>query len=88
MSTPSPEPAQETWTSAGVRVSTEGKRQHAWLDPSGEELLFRQARGATAVGSHYTALVIRRVILRLCVTRRRDLRRFVQDTVLEEATVT
>ena len=60
MTTPSPEPAEETWTYAGVRVSTEGKRQHAWLDPSGEELLFRRAGGSMAVGSHYTALVIRR----------------------------
>jgi len=56
----SPEPTQERWTYAGVRVSSDGKRQHAWLDPSGKELLFRQGRGPTAVGSHYTAQVIRR----------------------------
>jgi hypothetical protein len=55
-----PEPAQERWTYAGVRASPDGTRQHAWLDPSGEELLFRRTGGSMAVGSHYTALVIRR----------------------------
>jgi hypothetical protein len=56
---PDPEPAQETWTYAGVRV-LDGKRQHAWLDPAGEELLFGRTGGSMAIGSHYTTQVIRR----------------------------
>jgi hypothetical protein len=59
MTATDPEPAQETWTYAGVRV-LDGKRQHAWLDPTGEELLFARTGGSMAVGSHYTAQVIRR----------------------------
>jgi hypothetical protein len=59
MTATDPEPAQERWTYAGVRV-LDGKRQHAWLDPTGEELLFARTGGSMAVGSHYTAQVIRR----------------------------
>jgi hypothetical protein len=59
MTATDPEPAQETWTYAGVRV-LDGKRQHAWLDPGGEELLFSRTGGSMAIGSHYTAQVIRR----------------------------
>ena len=54
-----PQPAQETWTYAGVRVSRDGKRQHAWLDPSGEELTSRRTGGSMSVGSHYTVTVTR-----------------------------
>ena len=59
MTATDPEPAQERWTYAGVRV-LDGKRQHAWLDPTGEELLFSRTGGSMAIGSHYTAQVIRR----------------------------
>ena len=59
MTATDPEPAEETWTYAGVRV-LDGKRQHAWLDPAGEELLFGRTGGSMAVGSHYTVQVIRR----------------------------
>jgi hypothetical protein len=54
-----PGPAEETWTYAGVRVSRDGKRRHAWLDPSGEELTSSRTGGSMAVGSHYTVTVTR-----------------------------
>jgi hypothetical protein len=59
MTTPGPEPAEETWTYGGLRASRDGKRRHAWLDPGGEELLFAAAKGSPAIGSRYTARVTR-----------------------------
>ena len=47
MTATDPEPAEETWTYAGVRV-LDGKRQHAWLDPAGEELLFSRTGYSTS----------------------------------------
>ena len=60
MTETSPEPAQERWTYAGVRVSSDGKREHAWLDASGEERFFRRTGASMAVSSHYTVQVTRR----------------------------
>jgi hypothetical protein len=57
---PKPEPVEERWTYAGVRVSKDAKRQYLWLDPTGEELILARAGGSLAVGSSYTVLVIRR----------------------------
>jgi hypothetical protein len=60
MTAANPEPAEETWTYAGVRVSSDGKREHAWLDASGEERFFRRTGASMAVSSHYTVQVTRR----------------------------
>ena len=47
------------WTYGGVRVGKDGKRVHAWLDTSGEELLFSRTGARMAVGSQYTVSVSR-----------------------------
>jgi hypothetical protein len=52
-----PEPAAEVRAYGGVRVGDGGKRVHAWLDASGEELLFSRAGARMAVGSQYTVSV-------------------------------
>ncbi len=54
-----PEPVTELWTYGGVRVGQSGKRVHAWLDTSGEELLFSRTGARMAVGSQYTVSVSR-----------------------------
>jgi hypothetical protein len=54
-----PEPATEVWTYGGVRVGQGGKRLHAWLDTSGEELVFSRTGARMAVGSQYTVSVSR-----------------------------
>ena len=54
-----PDPATEVWTYGGVRVGNDGKRVHAWVDASGEELLFSRAGARMAVGSQYTVSVSR-----------------------------
>ena len=54
-----PQAATEVWTYGGVRVGQGGKRAHAWLDASGEELLFSRAGARMAVGSQYTVGVSR-----------------------------
>ena len=59
MTRAAPEPATEVWTYGGVRVGKGGKRVHAWLDTSGEELLFSRAGARMAVGSQYTVSVSR-----------------------------
>lgn len=59
MTASAPEPATETWTYGGVRVGKGGKRLHAWLDASGEELLFSRTGARMAVGSQYTVSVSR-----------------------------
>jgi hypothetical protein len=59
MTRAAPEPATEVWTYGGVRVGQGGKRVHAWLDASGEELLFSRAGARMAVGSQYTVGVSR-----------------------------
>ncbi|GAA0911553.1 hypothetical protein [Virgisporangium aurantiacum] len=50
----------ERWVYGGIRV-LDGKRVHAWIDPSGRELLYSHKRGRTtwAIGSLYTAEVSR-----------------------------
>jgi hypothetical protein len=50
----------EPWIYGGIRV-LDGKRVHAWIDPSGRELLYGHKRGRTtwAIGSFYTAEVSR-----------------------------
>jgi len=51
--------AAERWLYGGVRV-LDGKRVHAWIDPSGEELLYTFKRASSwAIGSYYTAAVSR-----------------------------
>ena len=62
MTRAAPEPAPEVWTYGGVRVGQGGKRVHAWLDTSGEELLFSRTGARMAVGSQYTVSVSRHVI--------------------------
>ena len=59
MTRAAPEPATEVWTYGGVRVGKDGKRVHAWLDASGEELLFSRTGARMAVGSQYTVSVSR-----------------------------
>ena len=59
MTRAAPEPATEVWTYGGVRVGQGGKRVHAWLDASGEELLFSRTGARMAVGSQYTVSVSR-----------------------------
>ena len=59
MTRAAPEPAAEVWTYGGVRVGKDGKRVHAWLDASGEELLFSRIGARMAVGSQYTVSVSR-----------------------------
>ncbi len=59
MTRAAPEPATEVWTYGGVRVSQGGKRVHAWLDASGEELIFSRTGARMAVGSQYTVSVSR-----------------------------
>lgn len=49
----------ETWTYGGVRVLRDGKRAHAWVDPSGEELLYQKIGRRAAVGYLYEATVER-----------------------------
>lgn len=58
MTAPGPEPAAELWTYGGVRVGRAGKRVHAWITLSGEELWYTKF-GAAAVGSQYTVTVTR-----------------------------
>jgi hypothetical protein len=49
----------ERWTYGGHRV-LDGKRVHAWIDPSGRELLYAFKRATIwAIGSYYTAHVSR-----------------------------
>jgi hypothetical protein len=51
--------APERWVYGGIRV-LDGKRVHAWIDPSGREGLYAHKRGGTwAIGSYYTAQVSR-----------------------------
>jgi hypothetical protein len=54
-----PEPSDETWVYAGVRVLN-GKRVHAWVDDHGRgvELLYQQ-RGTYVIGNAYRARVTR-----------------------------
>lgn len=54
-----PEPINETWVYAGVRV-LDGKRVHAWIDDHGRgtELLYQQ-RGSYVIGNAYHARVTR-----------------------------
>ena len=59
MTRAAPEPAAEVWTYGGVRVGQGGKRVHAWLDASGEELLFSRTGARMAVGTQYTVSVSR-----------------------------
>ncbi len=50
-------PPTERWIYGGIR-DLDGKRVHAWLDPTGRELLYAHKRGGGwAVGSYYTAQV-------------------------------
>jgi hypothetical protein len=50
---------EERWVYGGIRV-LDNKRVHAWIDPSGRELLYAHKRSGTwAVGSFYTARVTR-----------------------------
>lgn len=51
--------APERWVYGGIRV-LDGKRVHAWIDPSGRELLYAFKRASHwAIGSFYTAEVSR-----------------------------
>ena len=51
--------APERWVYGGIRV-LDGKRVHAWIDPSGRELLYAHKRATTwAIGSFYTVQVSR-----------------------------
>ncbi len=54
-----PPTTKERWIYGGIRV-LDGKRVHAWIDPAGRELLYvHQRSGSWAIGSFYTARVIR-----------------------------
>jgi hypothetical protein len=54
-----PDTTTERWIYGGIRV-LDGKRVHAWIDPGGRELLYAHKRaGNWAIGSSYTAQVIR-----------------------------
>lgn len=49
----------ERWVYGGIRVLHD-KRVHAWIDPTGRELLYTFPRGGSwAIGSCYTASVAR-----------------------------
>jgi hypothetical protein len=51
--------APEDWVYGGIRV-LDGKRVHAWIDPSGRELLYAFKSASTwAIGSYYAAQVSR-----------------------------
>jgi len=51
--------AKERWIYGGIRV-LDDKRVHAWIDPTGRELLYTFKRsGNWAIGSYYTARVTR-----------------------------
>jgi hypothetical protein len=50
----------EKWVFGGVRVSRDGTRLYAWIDPSGTELLYKPS-GSPVVGSIYTARITRGV---------------------------
>ncbi len=50
---------KERWIYGGIRV-LDDKRIHAWIDPAGREGLYAHKRASTwAIGSYYTARVIR-----------------------------
>ena len=53
-----PEPVTETWTYGGIRADKDGKKWHAWVDPTGEEHWFARTGSRMAVGSRYTAQVM------------------------------
>lgn len=53
-----PEPTTERWVFGGSRI-IKGKRYHAWIDPSGTELLYAPV-GSPTVGSIYEVKVARR----------------------------
>ncbi|MEU8317117.1 hypothetical protein AB0C33_02000 [Nonomuraea sp. NPDC048881] len=53
------EPQEEVWTFGGSRVSSDGKRVHAWIDPNGVPLLYA-AKGTYAIGSLYKVKVLRK----------------------------
>ena len=55
-----PEPVTETWIYGGIRADKDGKKWHAWVDADGEEHWFAKTGSRMAVGSRYTAQVIRR----------------------------
>jgi hypothetical protein len=55
---PSP-PGTETWVYGGIRVDSDGKRCHAWIDPAGEDHWFSRTGAGMAVGSCYTVEVSR-----------------------------
>jgi hypothetical protein len=48
----------ELWTYAGIRVSSDGKRRHAWLDPDDHLLLYAD-KGEFAIGGIYSVTVTR-----------------------------
>jgi len=49
----------ERWTYGGIRA-LDGKRVHAWIDPTGREMLYAHKRGGGwAIGSYYTAHISR-----------------------------
>ena len=54
-----PGAADERWVYGGIRI-LDGKRVHAWIDPTGRELLYTFKRaGGWAIGSVYTARIDR-----------------------------
>lgn len=49
----------ERWIYGGIRA-LDGKRVHAWIDPTGRELLYAHRRGGGwAIGSYYIAHITR-----------------------------